>query len=1230
MTRGVQDVLRLSPLQEGLLFQTRYDDEDVYLVQLTLDLVGALDTERLHAALAEVLRRHPNLRGAFLDSRSGRPVQVVPRGVRPRMTVLDLSGPDADERLRRITEDDATRPFDLADPPLVRCTAIRTGADRHRVLLTWHHILMDGWSTQVVLRELFALYDGVALPEPARYGDYLDWLARRDTTAATESWRRRLDGAEPTIVLPGGTRRAARSEEHAFELPEPLTRRLVDLGRTRDLRLSTLVQTAWALVVGGLTGRQDVVVGMTVSGRPPEVPDVERVVGLLANTVPVRVAWTPDEPLAAVLARTQEQLDGALVDHHLGLAEIQALVGTRELFDTTAVLENYPVDLDAVRAPAAGLTAAHAEMRDGTHYPLAFMAIPGPRLELRLAYRADLVSRALVDSVADRLRSVLRAAASDVDGPLRSIEPMSPHERETVLATWNDTARDLPADTILDVFAGHVAERPDAPAVVDGDRVLTYRQLDERANRVAHALAGVDPERPVGLLAERGAEYVVGVLGILKAGAAYVPLDPDYPAERLAFMLADTRAEVVVTRRHLAARVPNPLVVEDLAGPTTPPPVAVTGDHAACVLYTSGSTGTPKGAVLPHRALVRLAWQPHFVDLGPDDVVLMAASTSFDASALELFAALLNGARVAIHPPGPPSAAEFGALCRAHGVTTAFVPTGLFHEIVDADPEAFAGLRQVVAGGDVLSPRHCAALAARLPALRVVNGYGPTEVSALAACHTYDSARRPGGAVPIGRPIQNCRAYVLGPDLRPAPPGVAGDLYLAGPGLGRGYHDRRGATASAFVACPYGEPGERMYRTGDVVRWDADGVLEFVSRADDQVKIRGYRIEAGEVEAVLGAHPRVARAAVVAVTDASVDKRLAAYVVPGGRGSAAPEAGPEAGPAAHVREWRDIYESEYTGMAADPVPFGEDFRGWRSSYDDEPIPLAQMREWRAGRVERITELRPRRVLEIGVGSGLLLSRLAPDREAYWGTDFAEAAVDALAKQVAALPWAERVVLRHQAADDTTGLPEGFFDTVVVNSVAQYFPDADYLVRVITGALRLLAPGGALFLGDLRDLRLRRCFHTAVRLAHGRGAAADALRRGVEQDVLLDKELLVAPEFFTALARTEELIGGVDVRLHRGKAHNELTRYRYDVVLHRVGTDRLFPLRGVPTATHLPAEVTGPLRVTGLLNARLAAEAEAERALRAGRPPEPVLGVDPEAAHELGARLGCWGGTTWHA
>ncbi|GAA1959374.1 amino acid adenylation domain-containing protein [Amycolatopsis minnesotensis] len=1271
MTQGIEDVLPLSPLQEGLLFHSRYDEDgvDVYVVQIGVDLDGEVDADRLRLAAEALLRRHPNLRTAFLERKSGEPVAVIPRSVELPWQVVDLTGLGAAEQagaLDEVMAADGARGFDVTRPPLIRYTLVSLAPNRCRLVQTSHHLLLDGWSGQLLFRELFALYgnggDETRLAPATPYRSYLGWLAGQDKATAREAWRAALsDVDEPTLVAPPEQGRAGQLTGTVWlPLSRALTTAIGDVCRRHDLRLNTLVQAAWGVLIGSLTGRTDVTIGMTASGRPPEIEGVGSIVGLLANTVPARIRFDPREPLRAMLTRLQHELSELLVHQYLGLTEIQQVAGTRELFDTAAVLENYPTDPAALAGPAPGITVSGVTGRDGAHYPLALMVMPGEELLLRVDHKPELFDRAAAEAITRRLKNFFEAVVSDVDSPVGVVDLLPDADRETVLVAWNDTGRDLPARSIVELFEATADRGPDATALVGDGFSLTFGELDERANRLAHRLIGLGVRRdePVCLCAERGVGFVVSALAVLKAGGAYVPLDPSYPRERLAFMVSDTRSRLVLAERHLLERLPDrsgrivvPEDGETEAFPSTRPGIRPAANNAACVLYTSGSTGTPKGAVLGHEAIVRLAWAPVFVDVEHTDVVLHMASLSFDISVTELWTGLLNGAGVAVFPPGIPSVAELGAFCRAHGVTTSYLPSGLFHEIVDADPGALAGLRQVVPGGDVLSPAHCATLAERCPDLRVVNGYGPTEVSGLSCCHTYDPATATGGPIPVGGPIQNTRAYLLDAELRPVAIGATGEVYLAGEALGRGYVHRPGLTAATWVAGPFGPaPGGRMYRTGDLARWDEHGRLCFVARTGDQVKIRGFRIEPSEIEAALDAHPGVAHSAVVVREDTPGDKRLVGYVVPAG----APDVDAELA-RAQIEEWRGVYDA-----VTNPDPFahelGENFSGWESSYDGRPIPLEEMREWRAARIDRIRELRPRRVLELGVGTGLLLAELAPDCSAYWGVDFSAPLIETLRAQVARRPdLADRVELRTQAADEVDGLPTGFFDTVVLNSVAQYFSDHEYLAEVIERAVGLLVPGGAMFIGDLRNPRTRRYFHTAVRLGRAKDSGeAGALRRVIEQDVLLDKELLVAPEFFTALRRRVAAIGGVDIRLQRGTHHNELTRHRYDVVLHRKPTGALVSLSDLPRVrwgrdltdldrlARMLAEADGGLRVTGVPNRRLAVEVAATKELQAGTGLGKVLdvargltaadagAVDPESLHALGDRLGHWAGTTWSA
>ncbi|MGY0235151.1 amino acid adenylation domain-containing protein [Longispora urticae] len=768
--------------------------------------------------------------------------------------------------------------------------------------------------------------------------------------------------------------------------------------------------------------------------------------------------------------------------------------------------------------------------------------------------------------------------------------------------------------TLPDLFEARAAATPDAPAVLSGADPVSYADLDRRANRLARLLLarGVRAEDVVALALPRSVDLVAAQLAVLKTGAAYLPVDPDYPAERVAFMLADSRAGVLVAPADFpadtgAVRVDIDTPLDGYAD--TAPPRTVSALNPAYVIYTSGSTGRPKGVAVTHTGVAAMA-AAHVeqLDVTPDSRVLQFSSPGFDVAVAEWTIALLHGAALVLAPADRLAATDtLGDVVAAHRVSHALLPAAVLAALPTG---ALTGVTGLITGGDVCS----AELAARWSRGRVLrNAYGPTEAT---VCATLS---RPLGAdgtpPPIGLPVADTRIHVLDAALRPVGPGEVGEVYLAGPGLARGYLHRSALTAERFVADPAGAPGERMYRTGDLGSWDPDGQLRFAGRADEQVKIRGHRIEPGEVEAVLAGHPSVAQTAVLAREDRPGDRRLVAYVVPAGSDSR--------DALGHVDEWRAMHDDQYA--AAGALPLGQDFGGWDSSYDGRPIPLEQMRDWRDATVRRIRQLRPRRILELGVGSGLLMAELAGDCDAYWGCDFAPNVIAALTTQVADAGLAHRVELRCLAAHELDGLPTGYFDTVVINSVAHYFPDADYLADVLTRAAALVVPGGTVFVGDVRTRALAPSMLAAVRL-HRADPAADpaALRRLVRQDLLLESELLVDPAFFTALAAGAPELAFADIRIKRGRDHNELTRYRYDVALHTAPTTPadlagalVLPWTG-PEAVREALVPGRTVRVTGVPNARLVGEVAAGRALgTAADLAEPLrllagpVGVDPE-------------------
>jgi amino acid adenylation domain-containing protein/non-ribosomal peptide synthase protein (TIGR01720 family) len=916
---GVEDILPLTPMQEGLLFHALYEgDTDVYRVQLIFDVDGPLDESLLLAAAQALVDRHPNLRAGFRQVDSGQSVQVIPQHVDLPWKEIDLSALDEAGRateVARLVVDDYVHRFDVSCPPLLQFTLIRLALQRHRLIVTCHHIVLDGWSMPVLVRELLALYanrgDSSALPRVTPYREYLAWLAQQDRPAAEQIWRKALAGLpEPTRLTPFVPGRPPMIPQRlAIEVPQMLTTALDNQARRHGLTLNTIVQGAWAAILSRMSGRHDVVFGAVASGRSPQIPGIETMVGLFINMVPVRVQCDPAETLITIMTRLQDEQSILSTYQYLGLAQIQHVSGIGELFDTAMAFENYPWDApvrDVSSSPGTelrialdtgpdnGLEIALVDSHDATHYPLTLVASHVQQLRLRLDYRSDLFERVEIEALADRLVRLLEAVVADPDAPIGRIELLTTEERHRLLVEYNDTAVPVPAISLPVLFETQVAATPEAIAVICGADTLTYRQLNTRANQLAHALIarGVGPEQVVALALRRSAHMIIAVLAVLKAGAAYLPLDPDYPSARIEFMLTDAQPTLLLTSTETLGCIPKdaatPLLVIDnshtitVSGrcPDTNPADAdrstcLLPEHPAYVIYTSGSTGHPKGVVVCHAGVSSLAAvQTERLGLGARSRVLQFASPSFDASFWEICMSLLSGAALVVAPaeqllPG----AQLVALASDQQVTHVILPPSVLAELPTAD--ALSPTVTVVVGGEACSANLVATWA---PGRRMINAYGPTETTVCATMSGPLSAT-PQLPPPIGRPITNMRVYVLDAGLQLVPPGVVGELYISGPGLARGYLGQPGLTAQRFVADPFGPVGARMYRTGDLVRWRADGNLEFEGRADDQVKVRGFRIEPAEVETVFMEHPRVGQAVVIAREDRAGDRRLVAYIV---------------------------------------------------------------------------------------------------------------------------------------------------------------------------------------------------------------------------------------------------------------------------------------------------------------------------------------------------------------
>ncbi|MFE9249105.1 amino acid adenylation domain-containing protein [Streptomyces sp. NPDC007088] len=911
----LEDVLPLTPLQAGMLFHALYDSRevDVYTSQFVFELEGPLGVPQLRSAIGALLRRHANLRVGFLHEGLDEPVQAVAAEVPVPLEELDLSTADGtgtpQERLSAFLAADRVRRFDLTTPPLMRFTLVRTAPGRHRLVMTSHHILLDGWSMPLLVRELFELYanggDDRALPRVTPYRTYLAWLARQDRAAALDAWRTALDGVEAPTLL---SRREGVGAAGSGELPESLvldlgeatTRLLRETARAHRLTLNTLVQGAWGLLLTHLTGRSDVVFGTTVSGRPPEVPGIETMVGLFINTVPVRLRTVPGETLAALLTRLQEEQGRLLGSQYVGLTEVRDLTGLDALFDTLAVFENYPMDAEALRTARQGLPGLAVTGFSGTdaaHYPLTLTIAPGESLRITFGYRAAALDREEVARTVARMRHLLTEMAQGLDRRADSVAVLLDGERETLLARGRGgVPRPVAEGTgVAEAVARFAARHPQAPAVSGPGEQLSYGRLVALGDELAGVLTGlgVGAEDGVGVLLGRSAALVTASLAALRAGAAYVPLDPRWPAERLQRVVEVAAARALIvdesTRSHpwVSGLAPGvPVVTVDRAGRVVSGGPAVRGElpgvtdgsRLAYVMFTSGSTGLPKGVGVTHADLIALAADRTWGE-GVADGVLLHSAYVFDASTFEIWVPLLNGGRVVVAPEGTLQPAVLRELVTEHGVTAAFLTTALFNVVAESDPGALGLLRLAAAGGEAAAPGVLQRVAAAHPGTAVLNAYGPTETTTFATLHRV-RPDAPAGVPPIGRPLDGMRAYVLDASLRPVPVGAEGELYVAGPGVARGYLGRPGLTAGRFVADPFSGTGARMYRTGDLVRLGGDGALHYVARADQQIKLRGHRIEPAEVEAALRAHPSVRAACVVVREDLPGDRTLTAYVVP--------------------------------------------------------------------------------------------------------------------------------------------------------------------------------------------------------------------------------------------------------------------------------------------------------------------------------------------------------------
>ena len=915
--RATGDFCPLSFAQQRLWFISQLEPDDPsYNCIEALRMTGKLNVPLLEQTFNEVIRRHEALRTTF-EFVAGDPVQIVSSEIKLDPTFIDLEALPAGERERQVSRlacEARQRPFDLTRGPLLRVVLLRLSKHEHAVVFTTHHIISDGWSSDVLVHEIIDLYSAFAEGRPSllselplQYADFAIWQRERLTGPVLEGhldyWRQNLEGAPQVLALPTDRPRPAvftrRGSSEFLVLSPELSHSLRTLGHREGVTLFMTMLAAFDVLLSRYSGQTDFLIGTDIANRNHDT--TEPLIGFFVNQLVLRADLAGDPTFNQLLQRVKEVTLNGYAHQEMPFEKVVDLLNPERnlshapVFQVKLVLQN--ASTGDLELPELTIGAVDFES-DIAKFDLTLVITEAvDRIVAEIEYSTDLFERSTVSRMLTQFERLLASAVKDPEQHLSQLELLGSAERHQLLVERNDTDIPYPhTRCIQELFEEQVADSPDKLALIFHDQHLSYTELNTRANQLAHYLrqVGVNAEIPVGVCLNRSIDMVVAVFAILKAGGVYIPLDPQYPAERLICILDEVQPSIILTDSSLIDELPSTgaqgicldtdqewwselpdcnLPVTELA--------ELTGENLAHVLYTSGSTGKPKGVAVPHRGVVRLVSQETYVTYGPDEVFLQMGSLSFDASTLEIFSALLTGGRLVLLPPGAPSLDDLATVLTSEGVSKLWITAGLFHPMVEHQADALAGVQDVMSGGDVLSGEHVRRLlTVKAGYGSVINGYGPTESTVFTCCHRVSSEDELERGVPIGKPIGNTKVYVLGEKMELLADGMVGELYVGGDGLARCYYNQPELTAERFVPNPFStRGGERLYRTGDHVRWRADGLMEFVGRVDTQVKIRGFRIEPGEVEAVLGQHASVSDCAVVARQESDGEKYLVAYVV---------------------------------------------------------------------------------------------------------------------------------------------------------------------------------------------------------------------------------------------------------------------------------------------------------------------------------------------------------------
>ncbi|MFL0660621.1 amino acid adenylation domain-containing protein [Cylindrospermopsis raciborskii UAM/DH-MRr] len=1161
-----------------------------YNICSIFDLKGTLNITALRVAFKQLQQRHESLRTTFMDV-DGEPWQKIHANSATELRLEDWSNDRSEDKIPEIIAEiarhESDHQFNLQTGPLIRAQLFKIESKQHILSINLHHIIADAWSVGIILEEIAMLYQAeisktpMALPElKFQYTDYALWQKGnfQNSNILEKSltyWEKQL-AQLPTLQFPLDFPRPRlqtfRGGLIKFEISKETTNRIRNFIVKEGATLFMFLMAVFQTLLSRYTGQEDIAVGTSIANRPS---DSENLIGFFVNMLVIRTNLA-DEPNFNSLLKTVKKTILSAFEHKE--IPFETLVEKLNLPRDTSRNPLFQIAFTLLNAPKPQFGTGDLEVcilatQEAARFDLElFITETEDTLNGAVSYNIDLLKRETVERLARHFCQLLESVLAQPEIPVSRL-PFLLSEEIAVLAP-SQPAQTFPVHFCLhDIFTEQAKLRPQQTALIFGQERLTYSEVNYRANQLAHYLmrVGVKPEARVGLWLSRSLDLVIGIIAILKAGGVYVPFDPNYPRDRITYMLEDSQIRVLLTHSEFEAQIPfdftnnNILTIfidkyksEFTQEVTTEPEVLILPDNAAYIIYTSGSTGKPKGVVVTHRHVVRLMLSTEkWFKFNAKDVWTLFHSCAFDFSVWEIWGALFYGGVLVIVPYLiSRSPEEFYNLLCEEKVTVLNQTPSAFQQLIQAEStlcrEGELELRYVIFGGEALD------LASLEPWFErhddqfplLVNMYGITETTVHVTYLplTFKDVKKGSGSL-IGKQIPDLSLYILDRHLQPVPIGVVGEMYVGGAGVTRGYFHRPQLTAERMIPNPFATndlTSVRLYKTGDLARFLDNGNIEYIGRNDHQVKIRGFRIELGEIEALIKSHPEVRDALVIAREESKEDVRLDAYIIPINQ-----IANTETLTQEQTQEWQYTFNDTYNITSGETE---EDFNiiGWNSSYSNQPIPGVEMRQWLNNTLLRIQSLKPRKVLEIGCGTGMILLNIAPQVESYWGTDFSQAAINRL-DTIVKNRSLKNVNLLTREAIDFSEIPTGYFDTVVINSVAQYFPSIEYLQQVIKSVWQLLKTGGSLFIGDNRNLSLSNYFYASVAYFQANdNTDCETFKTQVRRIAKKENELIIAPHFFTDLRKSFPDLTAVEIQIKSENNENELTKYRYDVILHKLG------------------------------------------------------------------------------